>query len=102
MALARASSQARICPERPVAVGTAIACGVPIFVSGHWPSFDTPAFRHFCIIPSIRLSAKRCPTDRSRLPAAGAGFRVYYRRRTRSISINPMRRSSKSTRQLNR
>ena len=35
-------------------------CGVPSFVSDHWPSSDTPAFSHFRIRRSILRSATRC------------------------------------------
>src|ERR1035441_1398360 len=35
-------------------------CGVPLFVSDHWPSSDTPAFSHFWIRRSILGSATRC------------------------------------------
>src|ERR1700724_3400298 len=44
-----------------VAGGEATApCGVPLFVSDHWPSSDTPAFSHFRIRRSILRSATRC------------------------------------------
>ena len=35
-------------------------CGVPCFVSDHWPSSDTPALSHFWIRRSILRSATRC------------------------------------------
>src|SRR5208282_4833111 len=39
---------------------TTAPCGVPTFVSDHWPSSDTPAFNHFWIRRRIRRSATRC------------------------------------------
>jgi hypothetical protein len=39
---------------------TTAPCGVPSFVSDHWPSSDTPAFSHFRIRQSILRSATRC------------------------------------------
>src|ERR1035438_4469186 len=35
-------------------------CGVPTFVSDHWPSSDTPALSHFRIRRSILRSATLC------------------------------------------
>src|SRR5271169_3555427 len=42
---------------------TTAPCGVPSFVSDHWPSSDTPAFSHLLISRSTRLSATRCCTN---------------------------------------
>jgi hypothetical protein len=39
---------------------TTAPCGVPTFVSDHWPSSDTPALSHFWIKRTIRRSATRC------------------------------------------
>src|SRR5262245_5064209 len=38
-------------------------CGVPTFVSDHWPCSDTPALSHFWTRRRMRLSATRCPTN---------------------------------------
>jgi hypothetical protein len=38
-------------------------CGVPSFVSYHWPCSITPAFSHFWIRRTIRLSLIRCSTN---------------------------------------
>src|SRR5439155_17576143 len=42
---------------------TTAPCGVPSFVSDHWPSSDTPAFSHFWIRRSILRSATRCRSE---------------------------------------
>src|SRR5712672_2699928 len=47
--------------QLPVASGEPTSpCGVPRFVSDHWPSSDIPALSHFRIRRSILRSATRC------------------------------------------
>jgi hypothetical protein len=45
-------------------------CGVPCFVSDHWPSSDTPALSHFWIRRSILRSALKMPKACWRSPGS--------------------------------